>query len=150
MKRAALDRRVRWLAAPVALLLVLSPYGCGRGGGTGGTGGGEDRGAPPNPETGITILLAEGNPPDPRSCKRSKAAREDHVRWENRTSQTRTLTFQPGIWPFVETQAAIVIPPNSMSEWYTMKHDVHRAYTYHVEPPLEPGPPTEPDITSDP
>lgn len=104
---------------------------------------------PASKETGVVIFLDQGNDPIPKSRKIWRSQGEDHVRWENRSDVARTITFQPGIWPFQEDQIAIIVPAKGKSDWFTIGSKLGiRQYTYHVEPPVKDGgPPGDPDIS---
>jgi len=107
------------------------------------------RNLPVEKEAGIIIQLVQGQDPTPKSCKvHNKTLKENHIRWENSTDVDRTLTFQPSIWPFHEDQIVIKVPAHGMSDWFTIPDNLQiRQYSYHVDPPVKPGPPDEPDIT---
>lgn len=102
-----------------------------------------------NAEKGFVIRLVPGQEnPVPKSHKIYRANGEDHVRWSNETSVDRTITFQPGIWPFEEEETVIKVPANGMSHWFTAGPNLQlRQYVYSVTPPLGTGPPGEPDVT---
>ena len=126
----------------IALILAIIATGC-------------PKPPPPPPaekvEIGVPVTLAAGAAnASPEDAKLSTANGNDHVRWSNETSKDITLKFTVA-WPFLETQADIVIPAGKKSEWYSLDPVASiRSYPYHVDPPLSGIPPSEPKITAEP
>jgi hypothetical protein len=100
-------------------------------------------------EIGKVVRLVVGQGCDPERCELRKSGGLDHVRWHNPGNTERKITFLAG-WPFMETQADILIPAGEWSAWFTLSPTTANAdYPYKVDPSLrDPGQPPDGPVIS--
>jgi hypothetical protein len=138
----------------LAVFLLVPILGCPGGGGEPPTE------ATPTPsstsaELGALVRLTTPQGTQPQSVTLSASSGADHIRWINETSETRTLKFTV-LWPFMETEADIVVSAGATTPWYTFDpakvSGGGRPFPYEVTPPLTPPdiPPDQPAISGEP
>jgi hypothetical protein len=85
------------------------------------------------------------------SAPSTSRSRRDLVRWVNRGSVTRALTFKDSMWPFEGNPCDIVVPVGGQTGWYRIetRPEEHGkvVYDYSPDPPFDPnGPPGDPVV----
>jgi len=97
-----------------------------------------------------TIHLVDPTGPD--AAPHLSVSRKDQVRWQNKSSQTRTLTFT--VWIFTQAESSITIKPKKFSRWFTIAPGTPypATYPYAIDPEFpgaEGTPPDPPEVSAD-
>jgi len=86
-------------------------------------------------ESGLTIALEDEKEPDPLKAALDKHSEQDHCRWQNLTSTSRTIHLKS--WPFMEDPKDITVPAFGLSAWYSLdKAKASKDYPYEITPKL--------------